>query len=299
MPNRRLDSYEVYAITEKTKELVRLALEEDIGQQDITTDALVSKKMRGSAVIIVKEEGIMSGRAITEEIFRTVDRRTKVRWFKKDGVLLKPGDVICRISGSLHSILKAERVALNFLGRFSGVATLTRKFVEKVHGTKAKIYDTRKTMPLWRRLEKHSVRMGGGCNHRMGLWDQGLIKDNHWEIVRDGNEMAKVIQKNNHKKWTVEISKDNFSELEKVLRVKPDVILLDNFSPRELKQIVRRIRSRYQKGEKRPLLEASGGIDLRTVRRVAMTGVDRISVGAITHSVRALDFSLKIQKLSK
>lgn len=290
--------FEIYQVTKKTKQLVRLALEEDIGRRDITSHALISRSAHGRAVILVKEKGVLSGHAIVEEIFKTVDRRIHVGWRKRDGSALRPGEIICFMTGPVASILKAERVALNFLGRFSGIATQTRKYVDRVKGTGVKIYDTRKTIPLWRRLEKHSVRMGGGSNHRMGLWDEGFIKDNHWRLVENPTVVAKALKRFKHRKWTVEVAEDNLDVLPQVLEMKPDVLLLDNFSPRTLKRITVFIRRFSKRFRKKILIEASGGIDLKNVRRFAQTGVDRISIGALTHSVRAIDFSLEVEKLN-
>ncbi len=276
----------------KIKSLVRIAIREDVGSGDITTHALIPKTLRARGVIVAKSRGILAGQAAASEVFRAVDPSLKLKWRKKDGAVLKSGGTVCLVSGRAASILKAERVALNFLSHLSGVASLTHEFVQKIKGTKAKIYDTRKTIPLWRSLEKYAVRAGGGTNHRIGLWDQGFVKDNHWELIQDAGKIARTIQKSKAKRWIVEISKNNLGALETILKGKPGVILLDNFSSIELEGIVKSIRRR----SKNVLIEASGGIRLQNVRQIAKTGVDRISIGAITHSVPAIDFSLEIQK---
>ncbi|MBI4388204.1 MAG: carboxylating nicotinate-nucleotide diphosphorylase [Candidatus Omnitrophica bacterium] len=284
-------------ITPRIRRMIREALREDVGPGDVTTRTFVPKHARGEAMIFAKGNGVLAGTLVVREVLRTIDPCLKISWRKKGGSLVRAGETIAKITGPLASVLRGERVALNFLTRLSGIATLTREYVKRVHGTGVKIYDTRKTLPLWREFEKYAVRLGGGFNHRMGLWDQGFIKDNHWHFIQDSHQAARVIQKLKHRKWVVEIAKENLSDLEIILKGEPEIILLDNFSPAELKKIVRRIHKFSKKEKHRPLIEASGGIHLANVRAIAKSGVDRISVGAITHSAPALDFSLEVVKL--
>ena len=283
-------------LTPQTKQLIKEALWEDIGKGDITTDTLISKGAECSAVIIAKSNGILAGNLVIDEVLHCINPSLRIQWKKKDGALIRKGQIVCQINGLARSILKAERTALNFLGWLSGIASETHEFVRAIRGTKARIYDTRKTTPLWRELEKYAVRLGGGLNHRMGLWDQGFIKDNHWQLVRDTQSVAEKILGLKSKKWVVEISHEHLARLETILRGKPAVILLDNFSPKQLKHIVLNIKRISKKLGIHPALEASGGIHLNNVRQIARAGVDRISIGAITHSASSLDFSLEIKK---
>ena len=279
--------------------LIRAALREDIGPGDVTTKALIPKSKKAGAIILAKGDGVLAGAALISEVFRAVDSGIKIKWMKKDGSRVRRGVVLCRIKGSAASILKAERVALNFLSHLSGIASITNVFVRRIHGTGAKILDTRKTTPGFRELERYAVQVGGGVNHRMGLWDEGLVKDNHWKLVGNSRNVERAIQKNRKRKWVVEISKENLRMLDSIIKARPKVILLDNFSPLELKKIVARIKQFTNVRARRavPLLEASGGIRLNNVRQIAKTGVDRISVGALTHSAPALDFSLEIKPI--
>ncbi len=285
-------------MTPKTKKLLLASLREDVGRGDITTEALILKGVQAEAVIFAKSYGVFCGREVAETIIKLADPRLKIHWHKKDGDLLKSGQTICKIKGPAKSILKAERTALNFLGKLSGISTLTHEFANRVKGTRAKIYDTRKTTALWRELEKHAVRIGGGYNHRMGLWDQGFVKDNHWQLARDSKQVAKKILSLKSKNWVVEISRKNLPRLEAILKGEPKIILLDNFSPEQLKREIPAIQRLSRKLDVYPELEASGGINLRNVRQIARTGVKRISIGAITHSAPSLDFSLEVKKLS-
>ncbi|MBI2166858.1 MAG: carboxylating nicotinate-nucleotide diphosphorylase [Candidatus Omnitrophica bacterium] len=291
--------------------LLKMALEEDIGSGDLTTETLIPGNLRGEAEILAKEAGVLSGGPVAAEIFRLRDRSLKVRLFRKEGARIRKSERMMKISGRVSSILEAERVALNFLGRLSGIATLTHSFVERIKGTKAKIFDTRKTTPLWRELEKYAVRCGGGGNHRQGLWDEILVKDNHWKAVLGlgrrypGCPLEKIIRRKGPKR-IVEIEVENLRQLASLLEgtLVPDRILLDNFPVRELRRAVLFVRGldwllrrRYGLRRKRPELEASGGIHLGNVRQVAGTGVDRISVGRLTHSAPALDFSLRLSQI--
>ena len=288
----------------------RAALREDLGRGDVTSRVLIPRNQRGRAVIVAKEKGIFCGGLVAREIFRLRDPFLRVTLHSREGGWVASGREVLTVRGRIRSILEAERVALNFLGRLSGIATLTRSYVEKIRGTRAKIYDTRKTTPLWRELEKYAVRSGGGENHRFGLFDEILVKDNHWaaigEILRRtrcryfGQRMRPFLRRH---RLPVEVEVRNLKELAHLLEgtFVPDRILLDNFSVRPLRRAVLFVKGlnqvlwkRYRIRRKRPLLEASGGITLGNVRAVAQTGVDRISVGRLTHSAPSLDFSLEV-----
>lgn len=282
-------------ITPDIKKLIKAALAEDVGPGDVTTKVCVTKDKPACARIIAKEEAVVSGLDIAAAAFTEFDKRIVFKSVVKDGRLVKKGTVVARIRGRLSSILTAERVALNFLGRFSGISTLTRKYVDKVKGTKVKIMDTRKTTPLLRAPKRHAVKCGGGTNHRFGLFDQILVKDNHLKgmkvTARDLEEFSRGVMRRAPKGMKVEIEADNLAQFKAILAASPDSILLDNMSPADMKRCVSL--TRKKKG-KRPILEATGGITLRNVRRAAKTGVDRISIGQITHSAPSADFSLEI-----
>ena len=290
------------SFTPQTRSLIRAALREDLGTGDLTTRTLVPRGMRGEALIHAKEAGIFCGGAVAAEVFRLRDRTLKIKLLKKEGARVKKGTSVLIVKGRIASILEAERTALNFLGHLSGIATLTRSYVDKVRGTGAKIYDTRKTLPLWRELEKYAVKCGGGANHRFGLFDEVLVKDNHWAALQSALRMTWALRllamTKKRRKIPVEIEVRNLKELAHLLEgtFVPDRVLLDNFSVRELKRAVLFVH-RKTVGARRavPLLEASGGINLSNVRAVARTGVDRISVGRLTHSAPALDFSLEVK----
>ena len=289
-------------ISNQTRSLIRKALREDIGREDVTTRLLVPRTLLGEACIEAKANGILCGGPVVREVFRAIDSRLRIKQKRLEGSYVSKGEKVFLIHGRIASILKAERVALNFLSHLSGVATLTQQFVKRLKGTRAKIYDTRKTTPLWRELEKYAVQSGGGNNHRFGLWDEILVKDNHWHAIypllekthcRYFNERFKSQMK--RKKIPVEIEVGSLKELSHLLNGNSiaDRILLDNFSLRHLKQAVRMVR----KSHPQLLLEASGGVTLANVRQIAETGVDRISVGALTHSAPAFDFSLEIVRV--
>jgi nicotinate-nucleotide pyrophosphorylase (carboxylating) len=271
----------------KTKQLIRLALAEDAGRGDITSDALVDSKLSGRAVIAAKNDGVLAGLTVAKEVFQTVNRRITFKMLRRDGQRVKKGEKIAVIEGKVKAILTAERTALNFLQRLSGIATLTAQYVQKIKGTKAKMLDTRKTTPGLRVLEKQAVKAGGGENHRMGLFDMFLIKENH---VKAAGGIAEAIRKAKSKrqKEKIEVEVRNLSELKEAIAAKPDWIMLDNMNIAQMKMAVRTIRS-ASSGMK---IEASGNINLRNVRRIALTGVDFISVGALTHSAPALDLTL-------
>ena len=267
--------------------IIETALREDIGAGDITTTATVDKKAEGSAEIIVKEGLIVAGILIAEAVFKTVDAGIAFKAFVKDGESVKKGKTIARISGRLSSLLAGERVALNFLQRLSGIATLTSYFVAKVKGCRAKILDTRKTTPGLRILEKYAVRMGGGFNHRFGLCDGILIKDNHIAAVGSIMEAVLRARENIPHNMLIEVEAKNLDEVRGAILAGADVIMLDNMKPAVMKQAVKII-------GKKALIEASGGVNLQNVMVIAKTGVDFISVGALTHSARAVDISMEV-----
>ena len=276
------------------RRLVELALSEDLGPGgDRTSEALIPADQPGRAVFVARSPGIVAGVPVAGLVIATVDSALKLDVHAPDGSTLERGDRIATVSGPLRSILVAERTALNFLQRLSGVATLTRRYVEAVAGTRAKVLDTRKTTPGWRLLEKYAVRMGGGANHRIGLYDGILIKDNHLAglgdpatAVRRAVELARAFPGNAG--LPVEVEVDSLDQLEQALAARPEIVLLDNMPPETLRAAVAR-RDATSPGT---LLEASGGVTLATVQAIAETGVDRVSVGALTHSAPALDIAM-------
>ncbi len=296
-------------IDSKIKKLIRAALKEDIGSGDITTDAMFSRSEKGRFVILSRDRYVVSGLDIAEAVFKAVDSKVRFKPLVKDGTYVATGKEIAHISGSFRSILAAERTALNFLGWLSGISSLTRCFVKAVEGVQAKIMDTRKTIPLFRRLQKYAVRMGGGINHRMGLYDQFLIKDNHIAMAikpaaaRNAKDAFKSwlkrFQKTSGNRKKIEIEVSNLEMLKVVLEYNPDIIMLDNMSIASMKKAVK-IRDAYRMkaggGNVKALLEASGGVSIDNVRSIAATGVDRISVGALTHSAPSADISLEARK---
>jgi len=284
--------------------ILAVAFREDLGHAgDLTTDALVRPDARGRAAVVARRAGVAAG---TPGVTLTLERfHPELRWRPecRDGDRLRPGQPLGIIEGPARAILAVERTLLNFLGRLSGIATLTRRYVEAVEGTRAKIYDTRKTTPGWRRLEKYAVRCGGGENHRRGLYDAILIKDNHLALGREpghgGYSPAEAVARTRQhiaslpeggavRPAFVEIEVDTLEQLDAVLAAGPDVVLLDNFSPANLRAAV----ARRDAAAPSVLLEASGGVSLDTVRAIAETGVERISAGALTHSAAWLDVGL-------
>lgn len=275
----------------RVETLIRHALSEDIGSGDVTTQAVIPEEARGSARIIAKEPLVVAGTQVAQRVFLLVDPSLKVGIRQQDGSRAHPGDLLLEVSGGVSGMLMAERTAVNFLQRLSGIATLTRAFVDRVAGTSARIVDTRKTTPGWRLLEKAAVRAGGGCNHRFGLYDGILIKDNHIAAVGGvGLAVAAVRRKIPHT-LKIEVEVETLDQLDEAIIVGADAVLLDNMAPSVMVEAVRRAGGRLT-------LEASGGINLDNVREVAETGVDLISVGALTHSARAVDISMEIEPVS-
>lgn len=273
-------------------ELVKAALAEDVGPADVTTAATIPPDRRGIARVVARMDGIVAGLAPFAETYAQVDPGIELDLDAVDGAAVAAGDRVATARGSFASLLMAERTALNFLQRLSGVATLTGRFVVAVEGTGARIVDTRKTTPGWRTLEKAAIRAGGGVNHRMGLYDAYLIKENHVSGAGGVEAALAAVARHDTAGLPIEIEVRSIAEIEAVLASshRPDRILCDNFELAELAVAVRRIKS----VEEAPLVEASGNVTLATVRKIAETGVDWISVGALTHSAPALDLSCLI-----
>lgn len=268
---------------------VRAELAEDIGTGDATTLATVSESATMCAEMVAREPLVLAGLAFAMAAFRELDPNLVVAPHAAEGTRCAKGQVLLRVTGSARAILTAERVALNFVQRLSGIATLTAQFVEQVNGTQAKILDTRKTTPGWRRFEKYAVKCGGGSNHRVGLFDLVLIKDNHLAALRheQPNAIAAAVQRARaaYPELKVEVEADTLEQVRQALEARADVILLDNMSLPDLRAAVALVGETAQ-------TEASGGVTLQTVRAIAGTGVNFISVGAITHSARAVDVAL-------
>ncbi|OPX28204.1 MAG: nicotinate-nucleotide diphosphorylase (carboxylating) [Candidatus Omnitrophica bacterium 4484_171] len=287
-----------YLDNKKVDSIVKEALREDIGRGDVTTSISISDSIRRRAFIISKERGVLCGIDIARKVFKNVDASVKFNILVKEGSSFKKDTKIAVITGKASSVLRAERVALNFLYYLSGIAAYTRKFADRVKGTKIKIMDTRKTTPTLRFLEKYAVRVGGGYNHRFGLWDGVIIKDNHLKafgIVKkrliNESRLEKLITVLRRKtNLPVEIEVESIKELKAVMKYKPDIVMLDNFKPSQLRKAVQWRNSNYP-GIK---LEASGGINLKNIGSIAKTGVDFISIGALTHSAPCIDYSLEI-----
>ncbi len=280
----------VEALTvDEMQKAVRLALAEDVGSGDATTLATVPEAAQATALMRAREPLVVAGLALAEAAFRELSGRVEFQRIAEDGHAVKEGQDLLRIAGPARAILSGERVALNFVQRLSGVATFTSQFVEAIKGTRAQILDTRKTTPGWRRLEKYAVACGGGRNHRMGLHDMILIKDNHLAALKgeSPNAIAAAVARARAKypQLKVEVEADTLEQAEQAAAAGADFILLDNMNLIQLRLAVQQVRGRAQ-------TEASGGVNLASVRGIAGTGVDFISVGAITHSARAVDIGL-------
>jgi len=274
------------------QELVTRLLAEDVGYGDITTLALVPPQAQGHGRFLAKEALVLAGLEVAFTVFRTVDSTIRLDCAGQDGVLLSPGSIIAEIHGPARALLTAERVALNLLQRLSGVATATRCYVEAVRHTKARIIDTRKTTPGLRLLEKYAVQVGGGHNHRFGLGDGVLIKDNHIAIAGGIPTAVSLARQAVSHLQKIEVEVEDFTQLHEALAAGADAILLDNMTPEQTREAVRLVRE--TPGGEHILLESSGGITLPTVRLYAEAGVDLISVGALTHSAPAVDISLEM-----
>ncbi len=279
--------------------LLDLALAEDVGPGDATTNALVSEAGRAAGRFAARESLIVCGLPLAQAVFARLSPDVRFEALLEEGADARPGDALARVEGPARPILTGERLALNFLQRLSGVATLTRRFVEAARGTRARILDTRKTTPGWRALEKYAVRIGGGSNHRMGLYDQMLIKDNHLEFVRQeaGGSRADVIREAVRRAraaapagMRIEVEVESEEELAAAAEAGADIVMLDNFSPEQVKAALANLDPR-----RRPLIEASGGVRLEQAAAYAAAGVDWISAGALTHSARAADIALDFE----
>lgn len=273
------------------KEIIRRALTEDIQTGDITTQAVIPDSVLSEGKFLVKANGVIAGLNVAGKVFELIDNKIDFRILIPDGEKVKAGDIVAIVEGEASSILTAERTALNFLQRMSGIATLTNNFVEKIKHTKAKILDTRKTVPGLRMFDKEAVKFGGGKNHRIGLFDMFLIKDNHIEIagsITKAIGACRKFQKNKNSNLKIEVETKNLDEVKEALSCNVDIIMLDNFNTDMMKKAVGLIGGKC-------LVEASGNITLENVTEVAETGADFISVGALTHSVKALDISLEVE----
>jgi len=277
-------------VNENIDALIELALAEDLGDGDHTTLATIPADTAGAARLLVKQPGVLAGVELAQAVMRRVDPALNVKVFIQDGAQVVPGDVAFTVMGASRSILIAERTVLNFMQRMSGIATLTRRFVQAMEGTRCRVLDTRKTTPGLRHVEKWAVRIGGGLNHRMGLYDMVMIKDNHADMAGGISRAIAAVKAYQHqlgRELPIEVEVRNMKELEEVLITGGvDRIMLDNFGLDDLRLAVKRIRRRVA-------TEASGGITLENAHDYAATGVDYISVGALTHSVSSLDLSLK------
>lgn len=275
---------------DKLVHFVQEALLEDVGSGDYTSLSTIKEDQLGEAQLLVKEDGVLAGVEVAKEIFSQIDPELEFNPLISDGSYVHYGDIAFKIKGSIHTILKGERLVLNIMQRMSGIATQTSKYVQAISGTGAKVLDTRKTTPLLRFLEKKAVEIGGGSNHRFGLYDMILIKDNHVDYA--GGISAAVnaafdYKKQNQLDIAIEVEVRNFKELNEVLSLEAvDRVMFDNFSPAEVKEAVELVGDRL-------VTEASGGITLDSIAAYAQAGVDYISVGALTHSVKSLDLSLK------
>ncbi len=270
--------------------LIIQALQEDVGDGDHSSLAAIPAEAQGKARLLVKENGILAGVRVAEAVFHHLEPSAQLEIFIEDGAEISVGQVVFIISASVHTLLKGERLALNLMQRMSGIATRTRQYVQAIAGTNAKLLDTRKTTPCLRDLEKEAVRIGGGYNHRFGLYDMIMLKDNHVDFaggIAAAIQKARTYLQTHHKSLKIEIEVRNLDELQQVLQCGGvDRIMLDNFSPDLLRQALPLIPAHYE-------TEASGGITLDNILQYAETGVQYISVGALTHSVKSLDLSLK------
>lgn len=278
------------SVEELNDRLIDLAFAEDIGDGDHTTLCCIPSDVMGKSKLLIKEEGILAGIEVAKQVFHRFDPEMQVDVFINDGSLVKPGDVAMIVSGKVQSLLQTERLMLNIMQRMSGIATMTNKYVERLKGTNTRVLDTRKTTPGMRILEKEAVKIGGGVNHRIGLFDMILLKDNHVDFaggIESAIKRCHEYLKAKGKELKIEIEVRNFEELQCVLTLGGvHRIMLDNFTPEDTKKAVEMVAGRYE-------IESSGGITFNTLRDYAQCGVDFISVGALTHSVKGLDMSFK------
>lgn len=268
------------------KETIRIAIQEDVGHADITSLLIVPEDSKAKAKIIAKEDFILAGMPFVKEVFAAIDPSININIFFEEGAVVKKGDIIADVFGNARGLLLGERIALNILQRVSGIAVLTNSYVNKLKGLHSKIADTRKTTPGMRFMEKYGVRIGGGINHRSGLYDGILIKDNHIKIAGSIKRAVELAKKGHHL-LRVEVEVKNIDEIKEALNAGADVIMLDNMSIADMKEAVKIAKGKV-------ILEASGNVNLENIRSIAEAGVDIISIGALTHSARAVDISMKI-----
>lgn len=269
-------------------DLIRRALAEDIGHGDVTTDSLVSPDMQASGVFLAKAGGVLAGIEVSQAVFAALDSEVAFMIHKRDGDLINPGDILARAEGSAATLLTGERLALNFVQRLSGIATKTRQLVDLIGDSPVRLVDTRKTTPGLRVLEKYAVTVGGGYNHRFGLYDGVMIKDNHIVVAGGISQAVSQVRARVPHTLKIEVEVDNLDQLKEALEAGADIILLDNMDPATMKKAVKMTKGRA-------LLEASGGINEQTIAAVAGTGVNIISSGALTHSAVSLDISFDIE----
>ncbi len=271
------------------EKLIELAIAEDInGKYDVTTEAIFTTEL-ANAELISKDSGILAGSLIFESVFKKIDKNVKVEFNNKDGDLLKYGDCVSKVSGNAISILKGERIALNFISFLSGISSKTHKYVKKaLESGKSIILDTRKTLPGFRNISKYAVSVGGGKNHRMGLYDMVMIKDNHIDVAGSITKAVELVRLKWANQYIIEVECRTIDDVKEAIKNQVDIIMLDNMN----KQVIMECMKLSTKEIK---FEASGGIDLNKIKEVSETGVDYISIGALTHSVKAFDFSLKIK----
>ncbi len=272
---------------ERLDSLLYSAIEEDLGHRDVTSEAVIGADQTGRAVVLGREPFVLSGSYPFQRVFQLVDPELVIECFFEDGARIQPDVPVFAVEGRLRGLLSAERTALNLLQRLSGVATLTRQMTDAIAATNCRLLDTRKTTPLWRLLEKAAVRHGGGTNHRFGLFDGVLIKDNHVAAAGGVREAVLRARRNVPHTLKIEVEIDTLQQLEEALEAGADIILLDNFSLEMIHEAVAATRGRA-------LLEVSGGVVLETVRAIAEAGVDLVSCGALTHSARAIDISMEL-----
>ncbi|MGE5280421.1 MAG: carboxylating nicotinate-nucleotide diphosphorylase [Deltaproteobacteria bacterium] len=276
------------------RSMVRAALTEDAAAQDITTLDFIPLKVRVDAAVVAREKGVVCGIPFVLDVFRVFDPKARVTVLKKDGAQVRKGEAVLRIRGGGRTVLSCERVALNFLSYLSGIATQTHAAVRRVRACGIRILDTRKTTPLLRLAEKYAVAAGGGCNHRFNLSDQYLLKDNHIYIMRRTHACDFLRLRRPGVPFEIEV--ESMAELDNALALEPDIVMLDNFTPAQVRRALAHLRRMIPRKARRPLIELSGGIRVETLPRYAIRGVDFISLGSLTHSAVALDFSLEFTR---
>lgn len=274
-------------ILKSAEVLFDLAYAEDIGDGDITTNNLIPPEQKSTAILVVKEEGVIAGLPVAEMVFRKFDKDLEWKIKIHDGSKVFPGDTLVEFKGNYRALLSGERKALNFLQRLSGIATYANRCMKEIEGHKVEILDTRKTLPGYRHLDKYAVRMGGASNHRFGLYDMVMIKNNHIQVAGGIKKAVEAIRKNVPKSIKIEVETGNLAQVQEALEAQVDIIMLDNMSSKMMREAVLLI-------NKRAKIEASGNMTIKRIRKVAATGVDYISIGALTHSVKALDISQRI-----